>query len=43
MNAGAAMHIYKGISIKEGVKLAADTIDSGEAMKTLEKYIQISQ
>ena len=43
MNAGAALHIYKGITIEDGVKLAAETIDSGAAMKTLEKYIQISQ
>lgn len=43
LNAGAALHIYKGISIADGVKLAAETIDSGAAAKTLEKYIQISQ
>jgi len=43
LNAGAALHIYKGIPIADGVKLAAETIDSGAAMKTLEKYIQISQ
>lgn len=43
LNAGSALHIYKGISIDEGVKLAADTIDSGAAMKTLEKYVQVSQ
>lgn len=43
LNAGAALHIYKGISIADGVKLAAETIDSGAAMKTLEKYAQISQ
>ncbi|MBD5130550.1 MAG: anthranilate phosphoribosyltransferase [Ruminococcaceae bacterium] len=43
LNAGAALHIYKGITIEDGVKLAAETIDSGAAMKTLEKYIQISQ
>lgn len=43
LNAGAALHIYKGISIADGVKLAAETIDSGAAMKTLEKYIHISQ
>lgn len=43
LNAGAALHIYKGISIDEGVKLAAETIDSGAAMKTLEKYVSVSQ
>ncbi len=43
LNAGAALHIYKGISIADGVKLAAETIDSGAAMKTLENYVRISQ
>lgn len=43
MNAGAAMHIYKGISIKDGIDLAAKTIDSGEALNTLEKYVHFSQ
>lgn len=43
LNAGAALHIAKGISIKDGVKLAAETIDSGAAMKTLESYIAVSQ
>ena len=43
LNAGAALHIYKGVTLEDGVKLAADTIDSGAAMKTLEKYIQVSQ
>lgn len=43
LNSGAALHIYKGISISDGIKLAAQTIDSGAAMKTLENYINISQ
>ncbi len=43
LNAGAALHIAKGISIKDGVKLAAETIDSGAAMETLEKYIAVSK
>lgn len=42
LNAGAALHITKGISIEDGIKLAADTIDSGKALKTLEKYIEVS-
>ena len=42
LNAGAALHIYKGVSIDEGIKLAAEIIDSGAALKTLEKYIEIS-
>ena len=42
INAGAALHLYKGITIEEGIKLAADTIDSGAAIATLEKYIRVS-
>ena len=42
LNAGAALHIYKGITIDEGIKLAAETIDSGAALKTLEKFVNIS-
>ena len=43
MNAGAALCIGgKADSIEEGVKLAAKIIDSGEAIKTLEKFIEIS-
>ena len=42
LNAGAALHIAREISIEEGIKLAAETIDSGAALKTLEKYIKVS-
>ncbi len=42
LNAGAALHIYKGITIADGVKLAAEMIDSGAALKTLEKYVSLS-
>ena len=43
MNAGAALCIGgKADSIEEGVKLAANIIDSGEATKTLEKFIEVS-
>ncbi len=43
MNAGASLYIGgKADSIKEGVELAAKIIDSGEAMKTLEKIIEVS-
>lgn len=42
INAGAALHIYKGITIEEGIQLAAETIDSGAAMQTLENYIAVS-
>lgn len=43
MNAGAALYIgEKAESIAEGIKLAAELIDSGKALKTLEDYIRIS-
>lgn len=42
LNAGAALHIARGITIEEGIKLAAETIDSGAALSTLEKYIAVS-
>ena len=42
LNAGAALHILKGISMEDGIKLAAQTIDSGAALKTLENYIRVS-
>lgn len=42
LNAGAALHIYKGISMEDGIRTAAHTIDSGAAAKTLERYIEVS-
>ena len=43
MNAGAALYIAsKAESMADGVKLAAELIDSGEAKKTLEKIMAIS-
>lgn len=42
LNAGAALHIYKSITIDDGIKLAAETIDSGAAMKTLENFVKVS-
>ena len=43
MNAGAALYIGdKAASTEEGVKLAAELIDSGRAAKTLEKLIELS-
>ena len=43
MNAGAALYIGgKADSIREGVALAAELIDSGKALATLEKYIELS-
>ena len=43
MNAGASLYIYgKAESLKEGIELAAEIIDSGKALETLEKFIEIS-
>ena len=43
MNAGAALYIGgKAESLAEGIRLAAEIIDSGKAMKTLEKLISVS-
>ena len=43
LNAGAALYIGgKADTMKAGVQLAAELIDSGAAMKTLEKLIEVS-
>ncbi len=43
LNAGAALYIGgKAPSMKEGVSLAAELIDSGKANETLEKIIKVS-
>ena len=42
LNAGAAIHIAKGCSIEEGIKIARKAIESGEALKQLEKFIELS-
>lgn len=43
MNAGAALYIGgKADSMKAGIELAAELIDSGKALATLEKLIEIS-
>ena len=43
LNAGASLYIGgKAESFKEGVELAAKIIDSGKAMETLEKFIEVS-
>jgi anthranilate phosphoribosyltransferase len=43
LNAGAALHIAQPeISIADGVKLAAETIDSGKATRQLERFVELS-
>ncbi|MBP3793196.1 MAG: anthranilate phosphoribosyltransferase [Ruminococcus sp.] len=43
LNAGASLYIAgKADSMQEGIKLAAELIDSGKALKTLESFIEKS-
>ena len=43
LNAGASLYIGgKAESFADGVKLAAELIDSGKALQTLEKLIELS-
>ena len=43
MNAGAALYIGgKAESIADGIKLAGEIIDSGKALETLNKFIEVS-
>lgn len=44
MNAGASLYIGgKADNIEDGIALASDLIDSGKALKTLNRFIEISQ
>ena len=44
LNSAAAIHIARPeVSIKEGIGIAADCIDSGRAMRQLEQFISLSQ
>ena len=43
MNAGAALYIAgKAETMKDGVALAGELIDSGKALETLKKLIEVS-
>lgn len=42
MNAGAALHIANEISIEDGIRMAEEMIDSGRALKQLEKFVTYS-
>lgn len=42
LNTGAALHIAKEIGIDEGIRLAAEMIDSGKALQTLNYFIGVS-
>jgi anthranilate phosphoribosyltransferase len=44
LNSAAAIHIAKPeVSIKDGIAIAAETIDSGKAKAQLEQFIQLSR
>lgn len=44
MNAGAALYISeKASSLEEGVKLAAELIDNGSALRAMEKFVEESK
>jgi anthranilate phosphoribosyltransferase len=44
LNSAAAIHIARPeVSIEEGIKLAAETIDSGKALAQLELFIRLSR
>ena len=43
MNAGATLYIGgKADSMKDGIALAAEIIDSGKALETLSKFVEVS-
>jgi anthranilate phosphoribosyltransferase len=43
LNSAAAIHIARpDVSIQDAVKIAAETIDSGKALKQLEQFIALS-
>jgi len=43
LNAGAALYIGgKADSMKDGIALAAELIDSGKALETLERFVEVS-
>lgn len=42
LNAGAAIHIARGCSIEEGIRLAEEAIESGKALKQLDMFIELS-
>ncbi len=43
LNAAAAIHIVKGVTIEEGIVIAKDMIDSGKASAKLDEFIKATQ
>ena len=42
-NSAAVLWIHDGTDLKDGVKIAAEAIDSGKALQILEKYKELGQ
>lgn len=43
LNAGVAIYLMKdGCTIEEGIRIAEETIDSGKAMETLNRFVELS-
>ena len=40
LNAGAALHIVKRVSIEEGIRMAVEAIESGAALKQLNDFVK---
>ena len=42
LNSACAIHVYKGISILDAIKEVNDALDSGKALETLNKFIEVT-
>ncbi len=42
LNSACAIHVFKGISFEKAINEAKDAIDSKKALKTLEKFVEVT-
>ena len=42
LNAAAALHLAKGVSLKEGFKKAEEVMNSGKALEIIDRYVKMS-
>ena len=42
LNAAAALHLVKGVSLKEGFKEAEEVMNSGKALNVIDRYVKMS-
>ncbi len=42
LNSACALHVYKGISIKDAIKEVENAIDSGKAKETLDRLVKVT-